>query len=62
MSVAVVIRAPRFCSGEAYSGVKICVAVRLALSPSDSSLAMPKSSSFGSPPGVIKIFEGFKSR
>ena len=65
MSVAVVICAPRSCSGAAYCGVRARwpSAVSAAPSaPSSSSLAMPKSSSFTSPSAPTRMLPGLMSR
>ena len=67
MSLEVLIFSPRICSGDAYSGVIKCapVAVGSIVAPNEfgeSSFAIPKSRSFGSPFGPIKMFVGFMSR
>ena len=66
-SEAVVVSCPRICSGEAYSGVirrrfAAVASVVESLKPELKSLAMPKSSSFGSPVSVTRIFDGLMSR
>ena len=67
-SVAVVTCSPRTCSGLAYSGVIICSPGAVAAAsvwPESSafrSLAMPKSSSFGTPSCVTRTLAGLMSR
>lgn len=60
-SLAVVTGSPRTCSGDAYSGASMRTPVRVrggsSLADSSSSFAMPKSSSFGSPASVTRMFE-----
>ena len=67
MSDAGVTVSPEICSGEAYCGVIIlrCVAVGsiiVAPNSGSSSLAIPKSSNFGVPSRVTRMFDGLMSR
>ena len=59
------ILSPLTCSGLAYSGVmtrKAGIVWVNNSSPALRSFAMPKSSSFGSPSCVTRMFDGFRSR
>ena len=68
MSLAVVTGRPRTCSGLAYSGVSTRIERRRRLrgrrpaALRESSFAMPKSSSLGSPSAVTRMLPGFRSR